>query len=262
MSRPVFAPPETGDALSGFFDAEAETYDAAHDAPSPAGHALRARLDAVLGVLRAVPPGEALDVGMGPGRLVAALAAAGWTVSGLDASPAMVQAARARVPVARERLVVGELERLPFGDDAFDAVVATGVLEYASDVERAVGELTRVLRPGGVAVVSVANASSPASLWLTRCYYPAVRLAKGIVPAARPAPRPVPPPSRRSFEAALAAGGFRTVSRRPVAPVVLLAPLDRLAPRASLALSRRLASRGGAPARVLATQVVYSLAPI
>lgn len=250
----------TGDALSGFFDAEAAAYDAAHDAPTPAGHALRARLDAVLAVVDAEAPGEALDVGMGPGRLAAALTARGWTASGLDASPAMVQAARARLPAARERLVVGELEQLPFGDGAFDAVIATGVLEYAGDLDRAVGELARVLRPGGIAVVSVANAASPASRWLTRFYYPAVRLVKAIVPAARPAPRPIPPPSRARFEAALRVAGFRAVSRRPVAPVALPAPFDRLAPSASVAVSRRLEARGGAPARVLATQVVYALA--
>ena len=66
---------------------------------------------------------------------------------GVDASAEMVALARERLPDARDRLAQGSVEELPFEDASFDAVAATGVLEYA-DVPRALGELARVLRPG------------------------------------------------------------------------------------------------------------------
>jgi ubiquinone/menaquinone biosynthesis C-methylase UbiE len=51
------------------------------------------------------------------------------------------------------RLEVAAAEHLPFDDDSIDAVVAVSSLEFVDDVDRAVSEMARVLRPGGVAVV-------------------------------------------------------------------------------------------------------------
>ena len=76
--------------------------------------------------------GRVLDVGMGTGRLCAELDRRGWEVSGVDLSPAMVVSARRRLPQLAERLVEGPIEHLPFDDESFDAVAATGVLEYAT----------------------------------------------------------------------------------------------------------------------------------
>ena len=70
-------------------------------------------------------------------------------MSGVDLSPAMVAAARRRLPELADRLVEGPIEQLPFDTESFDAVAATGVLEYATrDLPGAVAELARVLRPG------------------------------------------------------------------------------------------------------------------
>ena len=102
-----------------------------------------------------------LDAGMGPGRLTAELDKRGWTVWGVDGSANMVSLARARVPKAADRLLEARIERLPFGDDRFDAVVSTGVLGYVDDLEVALRELARVLRPGGRLVFSVGNGLAP-----------------------------------------------------------------------------------------------------
>src|SRR5439155_280619 len=97
----------------------------------------------------------------------------------LDASAEMVEAARWRLPEAAERLVVGDIVRLPFADATFDLVVATGVLEYA-DVERALAELARVLCPGGRAVVSYPNPAALYGIWKSHVWYPAVRGVKRL----------------------------------------------------------------------------------
>ena len=129
----------TGSDAATYFGGRTSVYDSAYDRVDADGHALRARLAVVLRMLGS-GGGEALDAGMGPGRLCAELDARGWTVSGIDASEQMVEVARDRLPMARERLLRAEIEALPFAPESFDAVAATGVLEYA-DVTRAVSEL-------------------------------------------------------------------------------------------------------------------------
>ncbi len=131
-------------------------YDAGFDQPGPAGYSLRTRLAATL---RLVPdePGDVLDAGMGPGRLCVELDQRGWRVSGVDVSEVMVELAAARLPHARERLLAAPIEALPFPDESFDVVIATGVLEHVGDKEAAIRELARVLRPGGRAIVSFPN---------------------------------------------------------------------------------------------------------
>jgi SAM-dependent methyltransferase len=141
-------------------------------------------LGAALALLPA-EPGTVLDAGMGGGRLVEALDLAGWDVTGIDLSETMVGLARRRVPRLEESLLVAPIENLPFADDVFDAVTALGVLEFTRDVSEAVGELSRVLRPGGAAVVSWPNFGSVHAAW-----------RRGVVnPLARVLGRPSPPPA-------------------------------------------------------------------
>jgi ubiquinone/menaquinone biosynthesis C-methylase UbiE len=96
-----------------------------------------------------------LDVGCGDGALASELARRGAIVTGLDPDPAMIAAARRRGETAgaRLRLVAGHAKRLPFADAAFDRVVAVTVLCFVRDGARAVGEMARVLKPGGRLVI-------------------------------------------------------------------------------------------------------------
>jgi SAM-dependent methyltransferase len=206
---------------SAFFDAEAAHYDASYDADDWAGKFLRKRLQATVAAL-GDGPGHVLDAGMGGGRLVAALEERGWTATGVDSSPRMVELARARLPKLGERLLVGDLSALPFPAGSFDAAVATGALEYVGDLGRGLGELARVLRPGGSAVVSFPNYRSPHALWRRFALYPAARLAKRVLPLSRPAPmRPLHPIPPGRFEAELTGAGFRIVGRREIGPQLL-----------------------------------------
>ena len=98
-----------------------------------------------------------VDVGCGTGLFVAELAQivgdAGRVV-GLDVSPDVLALARRRCAewpwVSCEE---ADATRLPAADASFDAAVSVQVLEYVADVDRALAEIHRVLRPGGRALV-------------------------------------------------------------------------------------------------------------
>src|SRR5581483_2203837 len=96
-----------------------------------------------------VGPGmNVLDVGCGPGALMAELAARGTTVSGAEPSESFAAACADRVPDADVR--VAPAERLPWPDGSFDAVLSQLVLNFLSDAPAGVREMARVVHPGGV----------------------------------------------------------------------------------------------------------------
>ncbi|MFH8615278.1 class I SAM-dependent methyltransferase [Streptomyces sp. NPDC017979] len=112
---------------------------------------------AMLGLVGDVAGRRVLDAGCGAGPLTAALRERGAVVTGIDASAGMVALARRRLGDGA-RLHVGDLgDPLPFGDDAFDDVVASLVLHYLEDWGPTLGELGRVIRPGGRLIASVGH---------------------------------------------------------------------------------------------------------
>ena len=98
-----------------------------------------------------------LDVGPGPGFLatnMAAIVGASGVVSGIDQSEPMVALARTRCQDQDwVDIQVGEATDLPYQSGIFDAAVSTQVYEYVDDIEIALTELCRVLRPGGRAFI-------------------------------------------------------------------------------------------------------------
>lgn len=100
-----------------------------------------------------------LDVGTGTGRFPAALLASdrfAGQVWGLDISVGMLRRARLRLAslANRWRLIWHDADALPFPDGTFDAVVCLETIEFTPRPERTLGELVRVLRPGGVLLAS------------------------------------------------------------------------------------------------------------
>lgn len=90
------------------------------------------------------------DLGCGTGALTAALAPHVAHVHAIDASPAMLSAASARLVACRNvTLSEGALEALPLGDASLDAAVLMLVLHHVADPQRALVEVRRVLRPNG-----------------------------------------------------------------------------------------------------------------
>jgi len=132
-----------------------------------------------------VGPGtRLLDAGCGSGGASALAATLGARISGLDAAAALISVARERLPEADFR--IGDLQALPFGDDAFDAVVAASSLQYAEDRVAALLEMKRVCHSGGRVVIG---------LWST----PEEVDYKVVFNAVRDA-LPTPPPGKGPFE--------------------------------------------------------------
>ena len=90
-----------------------------------------------------------LDVGCGPGGLAAALAGVVGeeNVAAVDPSEPFVSLCRERLPGADVQVAVAE--ELPFEDDSFDAAFAQLVVNFMTDPVRGVGEMKRVVEPGG-----------------------------------------------------------------------------------------------------------------
>lgn len=104
---------------------------------------------------------DLFDEAVGAG-LYASLSRRCGDVVGVDVSAQVIAAARARLPELEA--VQGDVRALPFGDESFDVVVSNSTLDHfasRADVAASLGELRRVLRPGGHLLVSFDNAGNP-----------------------------------------------------------------------------------------------------
>ena len=118
----------------------------------------------VIALARLTPGASVLDLGTGTGIVALQAAAAvvpGGRVVGIDLSPAML--ALARTHAEESGLQAGtdfrlmDAENLEFADHSFDAAVSLFALLHFPDPSRALGEIFRVLRPGGTLVVAVGS---------------------------------------------------------------------------------------------------------
>lgn len=109
----------------------------------------------VFDAIRQTEGASILEVGLGPGDLASRIQSElHRCVIGLDISPRMAELSTAHGVAT----VVGDVEALPFRPDEFDAVVAAWMLYHVEDIEGALREITRVLRPGG-SLIAVTNSS-------------------------------------------------------------------------------------------------------
>lgn len=111
----------------------------------------RNRRRVVARLLRDHGAGEpVLDAGCGTGLNLARMPAGSV---GLEINPRSVALLRGRLP--NHKIVEGDVEDMPFADASFSTVVCTEVLEHVPHPERALAEIRRVLKPGGVLIGSV-----------------------------------------------------------------------------------------------------------
>jgi len=109
-----------------------------------------------------VEPRRVLEVGPGPGELAERIRdELEADVVAVDSSPRMVELTRGRGIEA----MVGDVQELPFEDESFDCAVAAWMLYHVPDVDRALAELARVLRPGGRLVAVTNSRDHLAELW-------------------------------------------------------------------------------------------------
>lgn len=104
--------------------------------------------------------GTVLDAGCGTGSLSAELLrrTGQAKITAIDISPAYVAHAKAAVPGDRITFDTGDLTALSFADGSFDQVFSQLVLHFVPDAERAVSELVRVTKPGGMVAAAVWDA--------------------------------------------------------------------------------------------------------
>lgn len=102
------------------------------------------------------PAAAVLNIGVGRGGLEEILIEKGCDVSCLDPSEDSIQRLRSRLALA-ERAQVGYAQSIPFSDARFDVVIVSEVLEHLSDkdIQDALTEARRVLRPGGRCIGTV-----------------------------------------------------------------------------------------------------------
>ncbi|MEX1254168.1 MAG: class I SAM-dependent methyltransferase [Dehalococcoidia bacterium] len=131
------------------FDRAADIYDATRALPPEVDRALT---DALMKELTAVGAERVLEVGVGTGRIARPLAERGVRVCGVDIASRMLARLREQLGprhVAPD-LLLGDATRLPLADGSFPAAIIVHVLHLVSSPNAALGELRRVLSPGGV----------------------------------------------------------------------------------------------------------------
>ena len=103
---------------------------------------------------------KVLEAGCGTGNYVISLSKIGHNVIGVEIDSERVKIAKDYMRIYKinpKRIVRGDLIKLPFKNEEFDAIFCHGVIEHIRDSERAVKEMARVLKKEGYAMISVPN---------------------------------------------------------------------------------------------------------
>ena len=112
------------------------------------------RLESVVRMVGADAGPALLDIGCGSGWLARQCSQHGARVTASDLAPRGVAGARSRFPDAAS-FIVADAYHMPMRSESFDAIILSEVLEHLEEVESALSEVRRLLRPGGRAVVTV-----------------------------------------------------------------------------------------------------------
>lgn len=103
--------------------------------------------------------GDVLDLACGDGVLSEMLASHARSITAVDVSPTLIEAAQGRLkPYSNVRLLEGDMHALPLEAKAFDLVFLMHALAYTRNPQAVLAEAARVLRPGGRLVVATLNA--------------------------------------------------------------------------------------------------------
>ena len=127
--------------------------------------AFRRRARTVIEYVDPQPGDRILDAGCGLGFYLYLLGVlASSELCGVEFSADRLEQAVSEQETSHARLFVGDVTHLPFADHSFDKLILSEVLEHVPDDRLALSEVHRVLRPGGVAAITVPHARYP-FLW-------------------------------------------------------------------------------------------------
>ncbi len=217
--------------VNAHFQSHAAQWRDVYEEASVEGEIYRKRLAIVLKWVDqlAMPLGEQiLEIGCGGGLSSVALAQRGYLVQAMDSVADMLNSTResvARAGVSSSVLTsLGDAHSLAFPNNVFGLVLAIGVIPYLHSPKKALGEMARVLKPGGFLVVTAGNrwridhALDP---WLCPALQPAKRVARKILRRSRrpPAEATRPPlqlDSLREIERWLSSVGLAKVKATTV----------------------------------------------
>ena len=119
-------------------------------------------------VLESIPKagnrsGKALDLGCGGGMFIPAMVRKGDRVTGIDIAHPMVAMARdlCQGLDVEADFAVGNCNQISAKDDAFDVCIAVGLIEHQQTDEELLKEVHRILKPGGLLIITIRNALCP-----------------------------------------------------------------------------------------------------
>jgi len=225
-------------AVAEYFDDESEEYDRTRD--QQYSFILQKKL--VLELLDADSI-MVLEVGCGTGEMIAELVQRGHRVWGIDISERMIDFAAKKLKKydGRVHLSLGDVEKLDFPDEYFNAIIAMGVLEYVLTYDAALKEIYRTLKKDGEAIITIPNKVCPYQIafrfaltvyrLMRRCVRMRKQAAKQDLSVKRCRPR--------HLDKIIAETGFEKVDSAFCNFVFF--PLDVLFPKLSLSLNKKLA---------------------
>lgn len=153
MVSPAHAGEHRHDATRAYYDDFSRRYEAERRPNRPDGyHALLDDMEVEL-VERYGAGGDVLECGVGTGLLLERIGRFARSARGIDLSPGMLDGARARGLDVREASVTA----IPFDDASYDVTCAFKVLAHVPEIGRALAEMSRVTRPGGVVIAEFYN---------------------------------------------------------------------------------------------------------
>jgi ubiquinone/menaquinone biosynthesis C-methylase UbiE len=166
------------------FDGSAPFYGDSYRGDSAGSHFFQTRQKIIMSLLSNLSGGALLDIGCGPGLMAEPCGNQGFTYCGIDISERMIAECRHRPGKPQSAsFLVGKMQGLPFTDNYFDVLLCMGALEYVPAAEETVArmEMLRVVKPGGLLIISHLNRLSPYWLWQRFVYQQiraCVRLAR------------------------------------------------------------------------------------
>ena len=155
--------PTTDQQVSSHFDAMAGGYANAYKDGSFFSYFFNRRLEIIFDSLDKYDHATILDVGCGPGMMAEYSIAKGFEFFGIDISEKMIDECINNFGHASStHFSVGKLQKLEFSDSSFDVVLCMGALEYVgrNEIEDALSEMIRVLKPDGQIIMSLMNKNS------------------------------------------------------------------------------------------------------
>ena len=152
-----------------------EYWDSIYDQQDFSSYCYRQRMGIAISWLEALNLGrdaKILDAGCGAGRLSNYVLREGYNIFGMDYSLGMLAKAN-RICNTDNKLAVaflqGDVETLPLKDSSVDVLICLGVITYLKSEDSALRELERVLKPGGVLIISILNKACLVKRWISHC---------------------------------------------------------------------------------------------